>query len=148
VQRPYLVVTHYKQRDNQDSIIQQWRRGKDFKPVQGRRVIRMNSTELQTILSTVLRQQEQRFTQLMETLRLANGVATQATPTQATCSEQRNSHPPHLLDIEAYVADIENPTHLEDWLKRFEMSLLCAAPNISHKIFNGCLRRASEVLSP
>ena len=93
----------------------------------------MNSTELQTILSTVLRQQEQRFTQLMETLRLANGVAIQATPTQTTCSEQRNSHPPQLLDIEAYVADIENPTHLEDWLKRFEMSLLCAAPNISDK---------------
>jgi hypothetical protein len=87
----------------------------------------MNPTELQTILSTVLREQEQRFTQLIETLRLGNGVATQATLAQTTCSGQRKLQPPQLPHIEAYVADIENPTHLEDWLKRFEMSLFCAA---------------------
>jgi hypothetical protein len=83
----------------------------------------MNSTELQTILSTVLREQEHRFTQLIETLSLANGGATQAMMAQTTFSEQRNLHPPQLPDIEAYVADIDNPTHFEDWLKRFEMSL-------------------------
>jgi hypothetical protein len=98
----------------------------------------MNPSDLQTILSTVLREQEQRhaaairdqeqrFTQLFETLRLANGV------TQATLPEQRNAPPPQLPDIEAYMADIDNPTHFEDWLKRFEMSLSCAAPNISDK---------------
>ena len=48
----------------------------------------MNPTDLQTILSTVLRDQEQRFTQLFETLRVANGV------TQATLPEQRNAPPP------------------------------------------------------
>jgi hypothetical protein len=100
----------------------------------------MNPTELQTILSTLLHEQEQRhaaafceqlnrFTQLIETLRVANGV-TPTTPIQAMLLETRNSPPPQLPDIEAYV---ENPTHFEDWLKRFEMSLYCAAPNISDK---------------
>jgi hypothetical protein len=28
---------------------------------------------------------------------------------------------------------MENPTHFEDWLKRFEMFLVCAAPNIGDK---------------
>ena len=35
-------------------------------------------------------------------------------------TEQRNAPPPQLTDIEAYVADMENLTHFEDWLKRFE----------------------------
>jgi hypothetical protein len=49
----------------------------------------MNSTELQSVLSavlreqeqrnaTALREQEQRFTQLLETLRLGNGAANNA----------------------------------------------------------------------
>jgi hypothetical protein len=98
----------------------------------------MNPPDLQTILSTVLREQEQRhaaavrdqeqiFMQLFETLHLANCV------TQAMLPEQRNAPPLQLLDIETYVADIDNPTHFEDWLKRFEMSLSCAALNISDK---------------
>jgi hypothetical protein len=31
------------------------------------------------------------------------------------------------------VADPDNATHFEDWLKRFEMALHCAAPNIADK---------------
>jgi hypothetical protein len=80
--------------------------------------------------ATALREQEQRFTQLLETLRLGNGAANNETQAAIKSTEQRNSPPPQLPDIEAYVADIENPTHFEDWLKSFEMSLLCAAPNI------------------
>jgi hypothetical protein len=29
--------------------------------------------------------------------------------------------------------DVENPIHFDDWLRRFEISLLCAAPKISEK---------------
>jgi hypothetical protein len=31
------------------------------------------------------------------------------------------------------VVGVEDPTHFDDWLKRFEISLLCAAPKISEK---------------
>jgi hypothetical protein len=40
---------------------------------------------------------------------------------------------PQLSDIESFVVDVENPTHLTDWLRCFEISLLCAAPKISEK---------------
>lgn len=95
----------------------------------------MDATGLQSILSTLLREQESRFIKLIETLRSSNGVtngAAQATA-PSTCSEHKNSAPPQLPDIEAYVADPDNATHFEDWLKRFEMSLHCAAPNIADK---------------
>jgi hypothetical protein len=99
----------------------------------------MNPVDLQSILSAVMREQEQwnaealqdqkqRFAQLIDMLRVANGIPAAITPT-----EQRNSQPPQLPDIEAYVVDKDNPTHFEDWLKRFEMLLLCAAPKISDK---------------
>jgi hypothetical protein len=55
------------------------------------------------------------------------------TPAAMTPPEQRNSPPTQLMDIETYVVDMDNQTHFKDWLKRFEMSLLCAAPKISDK---------------
>lgn len=81
----------------------------------------------------MLRELEQRFTQLIETLRVDNGAATHAAQAGSRPTEKRNALPPQLTDIEAYVADLGNPTHFEDWLKRFEMSLLCAAANIGDK---------------
>jgi len=65
---------------------------------------------------------------------VGNGAATHAAQAATRPTEQSKAPPPpQLTDIEAYVADMENPTHFEDWLKRFEMSLLCAAPNIGDK---------------
>jgi len=64
---------------------------------------------------------------------VGNGAATHAAQATSRPTEQRNASPPQITDIEAYVADMENSTHFEDWLKRFEMSLLCAAPNIGDK---------------
>jgi hypothetical protein len=40
---------------------------------------------------------------------------------------------PQLSDIESFVADLGNPTHFDDWLRCFEISLQCAAPKISEK---------------
>jgi hypothetical protein len=31
------------------------------------------------------------------------------------------------------VVDVGNPTHFDDWVRRFEISLMCAAPKISEK---------------
>jgi len=64
---------------------------------------------------------------------VGNGAATHAAQAATRLTEQRNAPPLQLTDIEAYVADMENPTHFEDCLKRFEMSLLCATPNIGDK---------------
>ena len=44
-----------------------------------------------------------------------------------------NSPLPHLSDIESFVVDIENPTHFNDWVRRFKISLQCPAPKISEK---------------
>jgi hypothetical protein len=44
---------------------------------------------------------------------------------------QGNSPLPQLSDIESFVMDVENRTHFDDWLKRFEISVLCAASKIS-----------------
>ena len=104
----------------------------------------------------MLREQVQRFIQLIETFRVGNGAATHAAQAATRPTEQSKAPPPpQLTDIEAYVADMENPTHFEDWLKRFEMSLLCAAPNIGDKEnimvlttkLNRLLRWVPEVLS-
>jgi hypothetical protein len=102
----------------------------------------MNPADLQSILSAVLRQQEQwnaaglrdqeeRFAQLTDTLRVANGVPAAITPT-----EQRNSQPPQLPDIDAYVVDM-------DWLTITNHLFLTCAPSaillitFSTKIRNG-----------
>jgi len=76
----------------------------------------MNSAELQSILAAVLREQEQRFPQLIETLRVGNGQATHTAQAASRPTEQTNAPPPQLTDIEAYVADMENLTHYEAWL--------------------------------
>ena len=47
--------------------------------------------------------------------------------------QHENSPLPHLSDIESFVVDVEILTHFDDWLRRFEISLLCAAPKISEK---------------
>jgi hypothetical protein len=59
-------------------------------------------------------------------LRVGQGTSAVITP-----QAQGNSPLPQLPDIESFVMDMENPTHFDDWLKRFEISLLCAAPKIS-----------------
>jgi hypothetical protein len=46
---------------------------------------------------------------------------------------QGNSTIPQLSDIESFLVDVENPTLFDDWLRRFEISLLCSTPKISEK---------------
>jgi hypothetical protein len=46
---------------------------------------------------------------------------------------QRNSPLPQLSDIEYFVMDVENPAQFDNWLKRFEISLLCVASKIREK---------------
>jgi len=88
----------------------------------------MNPTQLQSVLAAVLREQEQRFVQLLNTLRVGQSTSAAIVP-----PTQGNSPLPQLLDIESFVVDVENPTHFDDWLRHFEISLLCAAPKISDK---------------
>jgi len=59
----------------------------------------MKSAELQSILAGVLREQEQRFTQLIETLRVGNDAKTHAAQAASTPTEQRNASPPQLMDV-------------------------------------------------
>lgn len=47
---------------------------------------------------------------------------------------QKDVPAPQLPDIEAFVADIESSSLFADWLKRFELSLQCTAPNINNKV--------------
>jgi hypothetical protein len=95
----------------------------------------MNPTELQTILGTLLREQEQRFIHILDTLRISQNVQNGGTNATGAIlpTGQPESSAPRLPDIEVFVADQESATHFEDWLKRFELSLQCAAPNISDK---------------
>jgi hypothetical protein len=86
----------------------------------------MNSTYFQGVVSAVLREQEQRFVQLLDALRIGHSTSVAVAP-----PAQGNWPLPQLLDIEFFVADVENPTHFDDWLKRFEISLWCAAPKIA-----------------
>jgi hypothetical protein len=88
----------------------------------------MNPTDLQIVHSVVLREQEQRFVQLLDALRMGHSTSAAVAP-----AAQGNSPPPQLSDIESFVVDVENPTNFDDWLRRFEISLLCAAPKISEK---------------
>jgi hypothetical protein len=46
---------------------------------------------------------------------------------------QGNLPLPQLSDIESFMVDVENLTHFVEWLRRFEISLLCAATKISEK---------------
>jgi len=88
----------------------------------------MNPTDNQSVLSAVLTEQEQRIVQLLDALRVGHCTsAAIAPPTQG------NSLLPHLSDIESFVVDVENPTQFDDWLRRFEISVLRAAPKISEK---------------
>ena len=110
----------------------------------------MNPTKLQTILQTLLHEQEernaaaiqrqeQRFVQLLDTLRVGtsvqNGGSAGVTDAMAAILPNGQKHLPaaRLPDIEVFMADMENPSHFEDWLKRFEMSLQCTAPDINDK---------------
>jgi hypothetical protein len=74
----------------------------------------MNPTDLQSVLSAVLREQEQCFVQLLDALCMGQSTSAAITP-----PAQGNSPLPQLSDIESFVMDVENPTHFDDWLKRF-----------------------------
>jgi len=88
----------------------------------------MNPTDFQSVLSAMLREQEQRFVQLLDAVRVGHSTsAAVAPPTQG------NSPLPQLSDIESFAVDVKNPTHFDDWLRCFEMSLLCAAPKINER---------------
>ena len=60
----------------------------------------MNPSELQSILAAVLREQEQRFVQLLDTLRVGQSTSAAIVPTQG------NSPLPQLSDIESFVVDV------------------------------------------
>ena len=87
----------------------------------------MNAAELQTILSTVLRQQEernaealrvqeQRFVQLLDTLRVGLSVQNGAPNAAAAmlAGETKEVPTTRLPAIEAFVADKEDTSHFED----------------------------------
>jgi hypothetical protein len=88
----------------------------------------MNSTDFQSVLSAVFREQEQRFLQLLDALRVGHSTSATVAP-----KAQGYSTLPQPSDIESFVADVENKTHFDDWLRCLEISLLCAAPKISEK---------------
>jgi hypothetical protein len=63
----------------------------------------MNPTDFQSVLSAVLREQEQRFVQLLDTLRVGHSTsAAVAPPTQG------KSPLPQLSDNESFVVNVEN----------------------------------------
>jgi len=76
----------------------------------------------------VLREQEQRFVQLLNAPRVGHSTSAAVAP-----AAQGNSTIPQLSDIESFLVDVENPTLFDDWLRRFEISLLCSTPKISEK---------------
>ena len=88
----------------------------------------MNPTDFQSLLAAVLREQEQRFVQLLDGLRVGHSSSAAVAP-----PAQGNSPLPQLSDIESFVMDVENSTHFDDWLGRFEISLICAGPKMSEK---------------
>jgi hypothetical protein len=88
----------------------------------------MNPTDIKSVLSAVLREQVQRFFQLPDALRVGQSPSAAYPP-----PAQGNSPLLRLSDIDSFVMDVVNLTHFEDWLLRFEISLLCAAPKISEK---------------
>ena len=74
----------------------------------------------------VITSKEQRIVQLLDALRVGR-----CTSAAVASPAQGNSLLPQLSDIESFVVDVENPTQFDDWLKRFEISVLRAAPKIS-----------------
>jgi hypothetical protein len=86
----------------------------------------MNPTDLQSFLLAVLREQEQRFLQLLDALRVGRSNSVTAAP-----PAQGNLPLPQLSDIESFVVDVENLTHFDECLRHFEIYVLCAAPQIS-----------------
>jgi hypothetical protein len=76
----------------------------------------------------VLREQEQRFVQLLDALRVGHSTSAAIAP-----QTQGNSQLPQLSDIESFAVDVVNPTDFDDWLRHFEIPLLCADPKISEK---------------
>jgi hypothetical protein len=94
----------------------------------------MNSAELQTILQTLLREQESRFIQILDSLRASQSVQHGGTnATAAILSGPQDVSAPQLPNIEAFVENKESSSHFEDWLTRFQLSLQCTAPNLSDK---------------
>ena len=88
----------------------------------------MNPTDFQSLLAAVLREQEQRFVQLLDGLRVGHSSSAAVAP-----PAQGNSPLPQLAGIESFVVEVENPTHFDDWLRQFEISLMCAAIKMSAK---------------
>jgi hypothetical protein len=88
----------------------------------------MNSTDFQSVLAAMHLEQEQRFVQLLDALRVGHGTSATVAPLA-----QGILLLPQLSDIESFVVDVENPTHFDDWLRWFDISLMCAAPEISEK---------------
>jgi hypothetical protein len=88
----------------------------------------MNPTDLQSVLSTVRRAKGQCLVQLHDAPRVGQSTSAAILP-----PAQGNSPLAQLSDIESFVVDVENPTHFVDWLKRFEISQLCAASKVSEK---------------
>jgi hypothetical protein len=69
----------------------------------------MNTKNFQSVLSAVLREQEQSFVQLLDALRVGHSTSAAVAPLT-----QGNSPLPQLSDIESFVVDVENPTHFDD----------------------------------
>ena len=88
----------------------------------------MNPTDIQSVLSAVLREKEQCIVQLLDALRVGRCTSAAVAP-----PAQGNLLLPQLSDIESFVVDVENLTQFDDWLRRFEISVLRAAPKISKK---------------
>ena len=88
----------------------------------------MNPRYIQSVLSAFIREQEQRFVPLLDAFRVGHSTSVAVAP-----PAQGNSPLPQLSDIESFVVDVENPTQFDDWLRRFEISVLRAAPKNSEK---------------
>ena len=90
--------------------------------------IHNDPTYFSSVLSSVLREQEQRFVQLLDDLGVGHSTSAAVAP-----PAKGNSPLPQLSDIESFAVDVENPNHFEDCLRRFEIFLVCAAPKRSEK---------------
>jgi hypothetical protein len=78
-------------------------------------------TDFQSVLSAVLREQQQCSVQHLDALRVGHSTSAAIVP-----PAKGNSPLKQLSDIESFLVDVENPTY-------FKISLLCAAPKISEK---------------
>ena len=69
----------------------------------------MNTTDFQSVLAAVFREQEQRYVQLFDALRVGHCTSATVAPLA-----QGNSPLPQPSDIESFVVDVENATHFDD----------------------------------